>query len=221
MAGRPKKREREALEQGYRPTPPDPDAGYEKGLTAYQNKVWIEEGRTVGGNGSWPNFDELPQGTLEEYRRRAILSRRMNLEAKKLGKLEAYIEANRQYAGMIIGGKLQIASGILAEMRVEREDEFGNKYEDFDTSLVDEKRLALALRTLESIEKVGGLAAGKLPEEKDSKNVSAVLAALQRALGGEEEPVDADDAEVVEESEDGLVDADDAEGGGLVGGGDE
>lgn len=142
-------------------------------------KQRLERGHDLAvGNGSWTNFDQLPPETLAAYRRKAVETRRLNAESRKLAQRLAYIEAHKEHAATILGVRLSMIEGLAAEM-------VNPKTGKPDTRLLDEKRLKVLQTALNDFDKGMGM---QPSAEKDTQrvdvNVTHTVAQLVKSLGG-------------------------------------
>lgn len=103
------------------------------------------------GNGSWPSFDELPKDVVDKYRAKGVAARRQNAADKKLMERAAYLEAHKQHASTILGGRVVLVEGLLAELI---DPETGQP----DTKRLTEKRLQLLQTMLNDFDKGMGMA---------------------------------------------------------------
>lgn len=141
----------------------------------------IREGKEPkGGKGVYPSFSDLPPETLREYQRRARLMMNLKKESRKLAELDAYMNAHKDIAGLLIGAKMAIISGLLDEMRVS--DKHGAEF--FDTRLLDEKRLKVLQQALNDWEKRGFGSPVTKQEQTVNVDVTHRLVQLAKQLGG-------------------------------------
>ena len=123
-------------------------------------------------------FDQLPVETLRQYQAKAIETRRRNTAAKKLMEQAAYLEAHKEHAATILGGRLAIIEGLLTEM-------VDPKTQKPDTRLLDEKRLKVLQTALNDFDKGMGMtgSASKDTQTLDV-NVTHTVAQIVKSLGG-------------------------------------
>jgi hypothetical protein len=98
------------------------------------------------GNGSYVPFSALPPETLRQYQAKAVETRRLNREAKRLAERAAYIEKHKEHAATILGGRVAVMEGLLAELV---DPETGKP----DTRRMSEKRLTLLQNILNDFDK--------------------------------------------------------------------
>lgn len=98
------------------------------------------------GNGVRTPFDQLDAQTLRQYQQKAVETRRLNAQAKKLAERAAYFEAHREHMATILGGKMAMMEGLLAEM-------IDPATQKPDTKRLSEKRLKLLHDIMREFEK--------------------------------------------------------------------
>lgn len=146
----------------------------------------IAENRHLGeGNGVRKPLNELTLEERQQYRDKALETRRRNAALKKLQaeeasiiEMDAYLEAHRENAPAIFGMKLALMDGLMSETI---DPETGA----VDTTRLDDKRLKLLQSMLSEWEKAGGLAAPKAKAESSELTVNVVheISKLTERLG--------------------------------------
>lgn len=138
----------------------------------------LDGGLNRRGDGTRTNFADVSPDKMAEYRQRAVQTRRLNTAAKKLMEQAAYLEAHKEHAATILGGRLAIIEGLLTEM-------VDAKTGKPDTRLLDEKRLKVLQTALNDFDKGMGMTG---QSSKDTQtldvNVTHTVAQIVKSLGG-------------------------------------
>lgn len=144
-----------------------------------REKALVAKGEELPvGNGSYVPFSALPPETLRQYQAKAVETRRLNREAKKLAERAAYIEKHKEHAATILGGRVALMEGLLAELI---DPETGKP----STKRMSEKRLQLLQNILNDFDK----AMDMTPVKSEAKqtldvNVTHTVAQIVKSLKG-------------------------------------
>lgn len=140
--------------------------------------IVTEKVKVYTGNGERASFADVPKHVLDEYRAKGVESRKRNAAAKKLMERAAYLEAHREHAATILGGRLAVVEGLLTEML----DPATGKP---DTQRLDTKRLQLLQTILNDFDKHADMLPGKESEtQRVDVNVTHAIEGLVKKLGG-------------------------------------
>lgn len=137
----------------------------------------LDGGLNRQGDGVRTNFADVSPDKMAEYRQRAIQTRKLNTAAKKLMEQAAYLEAHKEHAATILGGRLAIIEGLLTEM-------VDPKTQKPDTRLLDEKRLKVLQTALNDFDKGMGMQPSKSASDADIRvNVTHTVSKIIDSLG--------------------------------------
>lgn len=146
-------------------------------LTAAEKQRLAEGKELVGGNGSWPSFKDVPPETMAQYRQKAIETKRLNKEARKLADRLAYLEAHKQHAATILGGRVALVEGLLTEL-------VNPKTGKPDTTRMSEKRLQVLQTMLNDFDKGMGMQPQAKSETQNvNVNVTHTVSKILDRLG--------------------------------------
>lgn len=148
-------------------------------LTEWE-KEGLRTGKSKGPANGTRSFKDHPPETLREFQRRSRKMIQARKEAARLAELTAFMQAHKELAHVLLGGKMAVLGGLLDEMRVI--DEHG--VESYDTRLLDDKRLKVLLQIIDMVEKRGFGSHVQKQETKVDVDVTHRLADLAKKLGG-------------------------------------
>lgn len=161
MAGRPKKRAKEA------------EAAIQGEIIPAELRQHVKDDdpRDIRALG----FQALSKEERQEMAKRGAMAARAKRQARQLAQLEVYTEAHREIASQILGTKLAVLDGLIEEMK---DPVTGN----LDTSLLDDSRLKVLLALTKQLEERAFGSVTQKSESKQTVDIRAAVVDLTKAL---------------------------------------
>lgn len=119
-------------------------------LLTENDKRLIAKGKEPIGGAALLREDGNDPKTLWQARAKIAELHLLKRQAKAIAELEGFVDAHREQASLLYGGKLAIIMGMMDEMAVKDAD---GETVGFDTSLLDDKRLNVLYKFLDQFEK--------------------------------------------------------------------
>ncbi|MGA0134791.1 MAG: hypothetical protein ACO3ND_10605 [Opitutales bacterium] len=132
------------------------------------------EGRIPGTDGKWRSFSDMTPEERKEMQVRSVAARAAKREARKLGELAAWQEANKDLAAAMFGTRLKILESLERKAQ-----ENGGEYDFSNLSPNEQKLLVTMLDKFD--DRVYGPVAKKVQHEGQVDVLHKVAEARRRA----------------------------------------
>jgi hypothetical protein len=118
-------------------------------------------------------FDNMTKDEVREMALRSVAVRRAKRRAKQIADLKAFTDAHRELAGQLLGAKMALLDGLLAEMDTGK---------GLDTSLLSEARMKVLIGLVDQMEKRGFGNVANKTENHSTLDIRAAVVDLTKAL---------------------------------------